>query len=64
MALTKQELMLECMKMAVTVSSSSSHSREKEVARIAKSFYIDITAIDSTERKKPGPKPKNVGTPP
>jgi beta-phosphoglucomutase-like phosphatase (HAD superfamily) len=63
MALTKQEIRLECLKMAVVVSSPSSHEREKQVVKIAKVFYDDITAIDSVERKKPGPKPKNVGTP-
>lgn len=62
MALTKQEIMLECLKLAVPVSSPSSQDREKTVVKIAKEFYDTVTAVDSTERKKPGPKPK-VDTP-
>lgn len=57
MSLSDQEIMLECLKMAVTVSSPSSHEREKEVARIAETFYDKVTAKDSG-RIKPGPKPK------
>lgn len=63
MALTKQEIMLECMKLAVPVSSASSAEREKTVVKIAKEFYAEITAVESVERKKPGPKPKSADTP-
>jgi hypothetical protein len=63
MSLTKQEIMLECLKLAVPVSSATSHAREKEVEKIAQSFYDKVTAIDSPERKKPGPKPKTADTP-
>lgn len=62
--MTNGELMLECLKIAVSVSSPSSNAREEVVATIAQKFYDKCKSVDDpvTPRAKPGPKPK-VDTP-
>lgn len=62
--MTKQEMYLECLKMAVTISSPSSANRQKVVAEIADQLYAKVNAIEEAPvRNKPGPKPKVVDTP-
>lgn len=62
--MTNGELMLECLKIAVPVSSPSSNAREEVVATIAQKFYDKCKSVDDpvAPRAKPGPKPK-VDTP-
>lgn len=62
--MTNGELMLECLKVAVQVSSPSSSSREEVVATIAQKFYDKCNSVNDpvAPRAKPGPKPK-VDTP-
>lgn len=62
--MTNGELMLECLKIAVAVSSPSSNAREEVVATIAQKFYDKCKSVDdlASPRAKPGPKPK-VDTP-
>lgn len=63
-----KEIMLECMKLGLALTSPTVGNRQEEVVKSAKMIYSEIIAVESrvqasdtlvTEgRKKPGPKPK------
>ena len=63
-----KEIMLECMKLGLALTSPTVGNRQEEVVKSAKMLYSEIIAVDfkscesdtlvTEGRKKPGPKPK------
>jgi hypothetical protein len=63
-----KEIMLECMKLGLALTSPTVSNRQEEVVKSAKMIYSEIIAVDfkscesdtlvTEGRKKPGPKPK------